>query len=693
MPIDPRNQNRIPKNKKNVDKPTGETTATLTPLDTSLANATGPKSGLDTRIASLADAALDTRVASLSNAAAAGRSTQKAGFGEEQSTNQLQKETGHTEVPPIQQNTKAGEQVGAADQGASIAPAAKSQFAPKQFEAFDIDKYVQDLKNKGATVHYPLKVKHNVFVQRLKTSKDPREIHEAFEYLHDYYATRPIREKEDPNFEKLDYLGRLHKMATKQFNTAQLEDAAQQVRAAYAGRGIEHNKINIDDGVSVVHPKLDTRIASLADAALDTRIASLANAAAAGRAREYNKITIGDENKKTYPNLDTRIASLADAALDTRIASLANAAAAGRATIVQDNDRGQVIINNTDKFTTSQLTNSQTENGQTNDPVGAIQPAFTFKPNSDPPPYATKEDGIESNEIIKPKLDTRIASMANAQQAEDIEAEKAFYASALKNRPQIQQDLRHTRKIPVLGGKNVKVQPQHGPMMIDKYGNITTAPRPVSAAREQRPQYYRENKNPSYVNSQQMIADAIAEESMQKQSDNAIGDRYKVGLGTYTSLPRADIVLKSEAEKKKSINTFANMNWVNSRQDSKLGNMSSLKLQLDDEYNKRFGETFQYMNREPKKKKKIIEQNKEHLRQAIFNRTEPTADRYILTGREVMNFKNYYNKDNLRGQTPYDEDLGLARMYQNEQKINPLLDPVHYPSFVYDTADNNAYFA
>jgi hypothetical protein len=113
---------------------------------------------------------------------------------------------------------------------------------------------------------------------------------------------------------------------------------------------------------------------------------------------------------------------------------------------------------------------------------------------------------------------------------------------------------------------------------------------PINPARQQ-PKY--KSYSPQeltalYAEREKEARNAKIEADAGAEQDRTIGDRAKTGLGTYEMKPNADVVLKSQKDKKKSIHNFANFNWIESRSDSKLGEFSSLKKMIDGEEKMRF---------------------------------------------------------------------------------------------------------
>lgn len=207
----------------------------------------------------------------------------------------------------------------------------------------------------------------------------------------------------------------------------------------------------------------------------------------------------------------------------------------------------------------------------------------------------------------------------------------------------------------------------------------------------------------------QEAIDAAKEEQMAKSSDASIGDRYKVGLDTYTSTPKADLIVKSKAEQKKSIHTYADRTWVYSIQDSRLGDASSLKKILDEEYKMRYGDTFQQVCGHSETQAEIIKQNEKFFREYNNYRLTPlnqqveTTDRSYFSTRGNQEFGERHigdTPDTNRVQTsgdfwdirknPPKQNLGLSSMFERSESRSSdryKKDHLLYSSVVYDSFD------
>jgi hypothetical protein len=166
----------------------------------------------------------------------------------------------------------------------------------------------------------------------------------------------------------------------------------------------------------------------------------------------------------------------------------------------------------------------------------------------------------------------------------------------------------------------------------------------------------------------------------------------KVGLDTYEMMPKEQIVLRDQRTRDKSLKAFANLNWVYSRQDSKLGDQSSLKKQLDYEDRQRYNRTFLVNNRRPKPISKIIDENKNYLRREFFNEYNPTTDKYIETERYPATQLGLHVRNDRRYRTNELLKLGMSNSFQNEERPFYFADQVHYPSRGFNFDDNEEYY-
>ncbi len=106
---------------------------------------------------------------------------------------------------------------------------------------------------------------------------------------------------------------------------------------------------------------------------------------------------------------------------------------------------------------------------------------------------------------------------------------------------------------------------------------------------------------------------AINAGANQNKQDKELGDRRQVGLGPTESLAKADIILVKPEIRAKSTNAFANFAYVNSNQNSNLGERSSLKRILNEEDAKRYSNTFANVVRVPLTRTQVLARNHEQI--------------------------------------------------------------------------------
>ena len=207
------------------------------------------------------------------------------------------------------------------------------------------------------------------------------------------------------------------------------------------------------------------------------------------------------------------------------------------------------------------------------------------------------------------------------------------------------------------------------------------APDPIDYKRElfmtaYRRQYGDKGSIPSDPNNQmEQVAEA---EKLKSRLNLQKADLRKMGLSDYEQLPLSDLVLKPVNEKQKSNNTFANLNWIYSRQDSKLGNFSSLKLQQDAEDKMRYGRTYTNTARLPKTKAAIITREYADMYNSTNNRMIPMSDRYTVTERypsSAMGYGLVHGPRKLCELEPSFDKARKTNFYDNE---------LIYPSKIYD---------
>lgn len=218
----------------------------------------------------------------------------------------------------------------------------------------------------------------------------------------------------------------------------------------------------------------------------------------------------------------------------------------------------------------------------------------------------------------------------------------------------------------------------------------------------------------SYVSAaqqEQVDANALA----QSADDKLIGDRYRVGLGPQQSRAAADLILKPRSVINKSINTFSNLNWVYSRQNSFLGNASSLKKMDDIETKMRFGTVYAPIARQPCSRLTDTLKNKKFL-STLSDPLEPRSDvdtstllKSVSTGSADLDdqtaprtFTQPPNMGKIAGmENKYAtfndvrlfNKIGDMNIIRNTNKANTFNDNVTYPDIKIDNKDGRIIFS
>jgi hypothetical protein len=201
---------------------------------------------------------------------------------------------------------------------------------------------------------------------------------------------------------------------------------------------------------------------------------------------------------------------------------------------------------------------------------------------------------------------------------------------------------------------------------------------------------------------QQMKSDEYLKSSMQSQisqdlkADNeqnkTIGDRMRVGLDMYGDIPKADILVKSDNERLKSLHSYANHRWIESIQNSKRGNRSILKEMQNEEDKLRYGYTYMPAFIEPPpSQEELIMKNMTFINKHISQRFTPQTDNITelsnqgrCVGAEPPKLNNVgsynYRHEGIYGTT----DLGLSRTSPELLMPDFRLNTLMYPNIVYD---------
>jgi hypothetical protein len=292
-------------------------------------------------------------------------------------------------------------------------------------------------------------------------------------------------------------------------------------------------------------------------------------------------------------------------------------------------------------------------------------------------------------------------------------SEAVRQALLLQIEPKKEGEINVNRRIPVVSANSV-ASPKFQEARARAYAqaqapNQVANQRPIANPARQRPKYKAyspEELTALYAEREREALNAKAEADAGAQQDKTIGDRAKTGLGTYEMKPAADVVLKSNADKKKSIHNFANFSWIESRSDSKLGEFSSLKKMIDGEERMRFSHTYRSTNTLPKSQPVLYNKNHAFFKNYLENRMTPMSIANIQQERQPMTQESN-QRDGRRpvGARPWTlsdlgdytynfngvvgtQNLGMTPMYQNERKTDYENNTTVFPDTIVDVPDD-----
>ena len=186
-----------------------------------------------------------------------------------------------------------------------------------------------------------------------------------------------------------------------------------------------------------------------------------------------------------------------------------------------------------------------------------------------------------------------------------------------------------------------------------------------------------------------------------REYDKTIGERSRTGLSANDAVPKADILIKEAKDKKKSLDSFANLSWVESSfGDSKLGRKSSLQKMKDKEDKIRYGYTFFNAPKQLKRRCDIYDDNYEYIKNNFENRYTAVYGSRDETARHPI-YERQNNAYGLRpvGARPFKLDdmgswtynyrgvvgtqqLGLAPMYNPTKLKDFQNDTAYYPDTI-----------
>jgi len=176
------------------------------------------------------------------------------------------------------------------------------------------------------------------------------------------------------------------------------------------------------------------------------------------------------------------------------------------------------------------------------------------------------------------------------------------------------------------------------------------------------------------------------------EKQKTIGDRMRVGLDTYGDIPKADILVKSDNERLKSLHSFVNNRWIESIQNSKRGNLSCLKEMDDMEEKLKYSRLYTMAyNPIPVDQEDLIKKNYKFIARNISQRLTPAIDNITELSPEgrpvgalppsLHNIGAYnYRHEGIYGTT----DLGLSQNLPELLMPDYRLNSLQYPNVLYD---------
>ena len=176
------------------------------------------------------------------------------------------------------------------------------------------------------------------------------------------------------------------------------------------------------------------------------------------------------------------------------------------------------------------------------------------------------------------------------------------------------------------------------------------------------------------------------------EKQKTIGDRMRVGLDTYGDIPKADILVKSDNERLKSLHSFVNNRWIESVQNSKRGNLSCLKEMDDMEEKLKYSRLYTMAyNPIPVDQEDLIKKNYKFIARNISQRLTPAIDNITELSPEgrpvgalppsLHNIGAYnYRHEGIYGTT----DLGLSQNLPDLLMPDYRLNSLQYPNVLYD---------
>ena len=191
-----------------------------------------------------------------------------------------------------------------------------------------------------------------------------------------------------------------------------------------------------------------------------------------------------------------------------------------------------------------------------------------------------------------------------------------------------------------------------------------------------------------------------------------LGDREKVGLAPYIEKKaKPENVLVEPEVRKDSINRFANFKWVDSIQNSKLGNASSLyELNKIDEARRYNGAMYYLTSKHPLDNQQLNYLSKTKAIKDIplgliprdisstdYSNRQPITSygwaRYKGVARPIMLTENEFNtmKPSKKIGVPWNAEYKMSNIQMNRREDTPAKNPLIYPSIMEDNKGNFYY--
>ena len=215
-------------------------------------------------------------------------------------------------------------------------------------------------------------------------------------------------------------------------------------------------------------------------------------------------------------------------------------------------------------------------------------------------------------------------------------------------------------------------------------------------------------KSPPSQQEEEMQIVQFDQSSLTSKGDKNVGNVRSIGfLAPMDELAKEEDVITDETERSKSLRRFTNFRWVQSRQNSSLGDASPFQNMEDIENKRRYGKCFIPVNKMPKPEateeelEKFKNFNKYNLVPSFgldsiaqpateysFQTSKSKFARKINIDDEQFANKKYYSfgegrKPN-KPDNPFNASYGMERYNQSKRNADPKDNTLEYSSILYE---------